>query len=63
MELQLGVRLPFPEPSQRIRNDAVPRRVFREADAQRSRLTASHPGGAPDSLVHLVKNPPRILQE
>ena len=33
-ELQLGVRLAFPEAPERIRDDAAPRRVFREADAQ-----------------------------
>src|SRR5437667_8777259 len=40
-ELQLGVRLAFPEAPKRIRDDAAPRRVFREADAQYPRLTAS----------------------
>ena len=63
MELQLGVRLPFPEPPQGVRDDAMPGGVFREAYAQRPRLTAGHPGSARSSLIHLLENAPRIFQE
>src|SRR5260370_39809925 len=45
-ELQLRVRLALPEAPERIRDDATPRRVFREADAQCPRLTTSHASGA-----------------
>src|SRR5216683_1043245 len=59
-QLKLGVRLAFPEAPERIRHDAAPRRVFREADAQCPRLTAS---GASGRFAHLLKNAPRVFEE
>src|SRR6266852_3803753 len=62
-ELQLGVRLAFPEAPKRIRDDAALRRVFREADAQCPRLTTSHASGASGRFAHLLKNTPRVFEE
>jgi hypothetical protein len=63
MELQLGIRLPFPKLPQGVRDDAMPRRVFCEAYAQRPGLTAGQPCGPLGSLIDLLKNAPRIFQE
>jgi hypothetical protein len=62
-ELQLGVRLAFPESPERIRDDAPPGRVFRETDAQCPRLTARHASGASCRFANLLKNASRIFQE
>src|ERR1700751_4182690 len=61
-ELQFGVRLAFPEAPKRIRDDAAPRRIFRESDTQCPRLTASHASGASGRFAHLLKNAPRIFE-
>jgi hypothetical protein len=60
--LQLGFRLPLPELLERIRDDAMPGRVLREANAQCPRLTSRHASGACARFAHLLKNAPRIFQ-
>jgi hypothetical protein len=61
-KLQLGFRLPLPELLERIRDDAMPGRVLREANAQCPRLTSRHASGACARFAHLLKNAPRIFQ-
>jgi hypothetical protein len=63
LKLQFRIGLLLSESPERIWNNAAPRRIFCEPDAQRPRKTASHSGGAPARLVYLLEDAPRILQE
>src|SRR4029077_11312034 len=62
-ELQLRGRVAVPGAPKRNRNDAAPRRIFRESDTQCPRLTASHASGASGRFAHLLKNAPPIFEE